>query len=251
MRRPTRGIERVLATAATVLLLSLSAGRAYAADAVYDPLERFNRGVFWFNDKLDTFLLRPIAKGYDFVLPSPIKTGIRNAIDNVYAPVNLANNLLQAKPKGAGTSVGRFIVNSTIVIGGLFDPASTIGLLPAREDFGQTLGVWGAGSGPYLVVPLVGPTNVRDGVGRVVDSPLRIWPFFVDFKWTAAENGLEVVSTRAEHLDTIDTLKETSFDFYAAVRDGYTQRRDAAIRDSTEKDADSEEDLYFFDEDEE
>jgi phospholipid-binding lipoprotein MlaA len=251
MRRATdRTARLVIAIAAIAVFGPLSVERAVASE-VYDPLEKMNRGVFWFNDKLDTYLLRPIAKGYDRVLPSPVKSSIRNAIDNLYSPVYTANNLLQAKPKAAGTSVGRFVVNTTVGIAGLFDPASTIGLDSRREDFGQTLGVWGTGSGPYLVIPLIGPTNVRDGVGRLVDSPLRIWPFFVDFEWNMAEFGVEVVSTRAQHLGTIDTLRETSFDFYAAVRNGYDQRRSAAIRDSTEKNAETEEDLYFLEDGEE
>jgi phospholipid-binding lipoprotein MlaA len=223
---------------------------APASGEVHDPFEGLNRRVFWFNDKLDTYLLKPIATAYDSILPSPIKIGVRNAIANLYSPVYIANNLMQGKIAGARDSAGRLVINSTLGLAGLMDTATEFGIEASREDFGQTLGVWGTGPGPYLVVPLVGPTNVRDGVGRVVDSPLRVWPLFVDFKVSAAQFGVEVVSLRAEHLDTVETIKETSFDFYAAVRNGYNQRRDAAIRDSNEATEESEEDLYYFDEDE-
>ena len=234
-------------TLAFGVLLSTAAP---AAGEVHDPLEGINRRVFWVNDKLDTYLLKPIATVYDFILPSPIKIGVRNAIANLYAPVDIANNLMQGKVAGARNSAGRLVINSTLGLAGLMDTATEFGIEASREDFGQTLGVWGAGPGPYLVVPLMGPMNVRDGFGRVVDSPLRIWPLFVDFKVSAIEFGVEVVSLRAEHLDTVETIKETSFDFYAAVRNGYNQRRDAAIRDSNETSEESEEDLYYFDEDE-
>lgn len=242
----TRLIAVALATAVAVAV----AVPAFADETVYDPLEGMNRKIFWVNDKLDTFLLKPIATGYDFVLPGPVKTGVRNVIANLYSGVDIANNLLQGKVAGARDSFGRLVINSTLGLGGLMDTATELGVEASREDFGQTLGVWGTGPGPYLVVPLMGPMNIRDGVGRVVDSPLRVWPLFVDFEVSMAEFGVEVVSLRAEHLDTIDTLKETSFDFYAAVRNGYNQRRNAAIRDSNEPDAESEEDLYYFDDEE-
>ncbi len=214
-----------------------------ASNGVHDPLEGMNRRIFWVNDKLDTYLLKPIATGYDYALPDFAQTAIRNVIANLYSGTNIANNLLQAKFSGAGTSLGRLIINSTLGLGGLMDTATELGIDARSEDFGQTLGVWGAGPGPYLVVPLLGPTNVRDGVGRLVDSPLRVWPLFVDFNVATAEFGVEVVSLRAQHLDTIDALKSTSLDFYAAVRNGYTQRRDAAIRDSNETDAEAEEEV--------
>jgi phospholipid-binding lipoprotein MlaA len=233
------------------LVGSLLATPALAVEEVHDPLEGMNRKIFWVNDKLDTFLLKPIATAYDFILPGPAKTAIQNVIANLYSPVDIANNLLQGKVAGARDSVGRLVINSTLGLGGLMDSATELGVEASREDFGQTLGVWGAGPGPYLVLPLVGPMNIRDGVGRIVDSPLRVWPFFVDLNVRVAEFGLEVVSLRAEHLETIDTLRETSFDFYAAVRNGYNQRRDAMIRDSNESDTESEEDLYYFDDEDE
>jgi phospholipid-binding lipoprotein MlaA len=244
-------IKSTLACLILVACLAVVAAAPCAANqAVSDPLEGFNRRIFWLNDKLDTYLLKPIATGYDYVLPDFAKSGVRNVIANLYSGRDIANNALQGKFSGARDSFERLLINSTLGLGGLMDTATELGVEASSEDFGQTLGVWGAGPGPYLVAPLLGPVNVRDGIGRLVDNPLRVWPLFVEFEVSAAEFGVEVVSLRADHLETLDALKTTSFDFYAAVRDGYNQRREASIRDSTRADAKTEEERYYPDDNE-
>src|SRR5437879_5361679 len=138
------------------------------AAAENDPLEGFNRKIFWFNDHLDVYMLEPVAKAWDFVLPRRVETCISNFFWNLHFPIDTLNDALQGKFKHAGSDVGRFLVNTTIGVAGFFDPATSLGLELHWEDFGQTLGWWGVGPGAYLMLPILGPSDLRDEGGRLV-----------------------------------------------------------------------------------
>lgn len=247
MTHQRRGLLAALALAAFLTVPATA-----SAQAANDPMEPVNRGIFWFNDKLDVFLLEPLAKGWNFIVPEFVQTGIGRIFDNAQTPIYLVNNLLQGDPGGAGHTLGRFVVNTTVGFGGFADPASDLGLQAHREDFGQTFGVWGLGTGPYLMLPVLGPSSVRHGVGRILDAPLRVWPFFVGPVEYYVILGTEAVNTRAGLLEPIATAKETSLDYYAFVRDAYTQRRAALVANMDPDAADDagDEDLYYFDEEE-
>lgn len=200
-----------------------------------DPLEGMNRAIFWFNDVVDTVLLRPIAIVYKAVLPTPAQNGVRNAMRNLRAPLDLANQLLQGDLDGAGVVLGRFTINTTVGLGGLIDVAGENGLEYEYESLDQTLAVWGIPEGPYLVLPIMGPSSVRDAVGfagEVYADPLTNWAQNTDRDWIVyTRAGLVGVSTRADVLEPLDDLKRNSVDYYAAMRALYRQRRDGMIRD--------------------
>ena len=208
-----------------------------AADAaeISDPLEGVNRGVFAFNDAVDRAVGRPIAQGYRAVVPKPARTGVRNFLSNLRSPIVLANNVLQGDVEGSGKTLLRAVVNTTVGVGGLFDVAGHEGVKDDPEDFGQTLAVWGAGHGPYLVLPLLGPSSVRDATGMMVDSyadPLRLYLYNTDNEgWHYARIGATYVDKREELLDVLDDLRKNSFDYYAALRSVYVQRREALVHD--------------------
>jgi phospholipid-binding lipoprotein MlaA len=220
---------------------------------VADPWMSVNRPIFAFNDALDRYALEPVAKGYKFALPDFARTGVTNFFANIWFPVVFTNCVLQGKPLEATHSFTRFFINTTIGVGGLFDVATHVDVLSPNEDFGQTLGYWGVHTGPYLVLPLFGPSNVRDTVGRVADSATRVWPYFVPW-WVSSGSGVvEIVNTRARYLEEVNDLRESSVDYYAAVRDAYMQRREALVEDRVgnneeKKHLPSEDDLYFPDE---
>ena len=174
----SRLIDRLRACAVAVfVVLALGAcastsgpGAPAGASSAVDPLEPLNRGVYAFNDVVDEFFMRPLAVAYDKYMPDTLQFIARNFLSNLYDPYVGLNNLLQGKPRDAISDLGRFLVNSTIGFLGFGDPASDLGMQKHREDFGQTLGVWGLPTGPYLVLPIFGPSNIRDGVGLGVDA---------------------------------------------------------------------------------
>jgi phospholipid-binding lipoprotein MlaA len=194
-----------------------------------DPMEPMNRYFFELNNAADELLMKPLAGWYYIALPNFAQDGIRNAIDNVRTPVILANDLFQGDLERAGTTFGRFLVNSTLGLGGLFDIAEKMGLERHDEDFGQTLAVAGVGEGPYLVLPLIGPSNPRDAFGKVVDAfldPMTYLTFFTNVGWiNTTRTGLDLVDFRARNLDALDQIKKGSLDYYATVRSLYRQRR--------------------------
>lgn len=199
-----------------------------------DPFEPMNRAVFWFNDKLDRALLRPVAIGYRKTLPRGVRSGIGNFLDNLESPIVLMNDMLQGEWQQAQDTVGRFMANTILGLGGLIDIASDAGIPKHSEDFGQTLAVWGVDSGPYLVLPVFGSTTFRDGVGLAVDSvadPLGLLGS-QDFEDEVliARWSVDTINWRANNLETIDDLRRSSLDFYAAVRSAYRQQRAGAIR---------------------
>jgi phospholipid-binding lipoprotein MlaA len=208
---------------------------AEATGADYDPWQRMNRGIFWFNESVDHFLLEPVAKGWDFVTPEPVETSIANFFSNLRFPVVMVNNVLQGKLKPAAIDVGRFMVNSTFGIAGLFDPATIWGLPRHNEDFGQTLGWWGVPPGPYLVLPLLGPSNPRDTSGLPVDYCLSITPLFLSSFWWTGAGVINIVNARALVIEDVQQAREASLDYYVFVRNAYYQRRVALVNDQQEE----------------
>ncbi len=213
----------------------------------YDPWGPYNVVVFEFNYQFDRFVVKPAAQAYDFVMPDLVQRGLSNALHNIAVVPRLFNNLFQGKAKGAGLEVGRFLINSTIGVGGLFDPAkSEFGLETPVEDFGQTLGVYGVGPGPYLILPFFPPFTLRDAVGYVADIFLDPYTYFVfrnvrlgqpalvEHEDTAtigafATRGGEIVNTRSLNLERFEDVEETTVDLYSAVRNAYLQKRAKAI----------------------
>lgn len=246
---------------ATVLALALLLGvlaptASVRAEQHADPLEKINRPVFRFNDALDRWFLEPIATGYDFVMPNIAQTGINNFFTNLRFPIVLANCLLQGKIDEGATSVGRFVINTTIGVAGFGDPASHLKVPAPDEDFGQTLGRWGLNPGAYLVLPLLGPSDLRDTVGLGVDSVSTVWPFFVNTWVSLGTTGARVVNTRSLYLEEVRDARSQSLDYYSFVRDAYLQRRQSLVSDqvggsSDKTPASSDDGLYFPDADKE
>jgi phospholipid-binding lipoprotein MlaA len=195
-----------------------------------DRFERFNRGVYKFNDALDRGFARPAARAYVKVTPRPVRTGVSNFMANLSSPVTIVNQLLQGKVRAFGTDTTRLVVNTTLGIGGLFDPATKMGLQAGNEDFGQTLGRWGLTSGPYLMLPVLGPSSIRDGAGRVADHFAEPRTYIEDDVTRYSLTALDLLDTRARLLDT-DAVLQRSFDPYAFVRNAYLQRRQFQVYD--------------------
>jgi phospholipid-binding lipoprotein MlaA len=199
----------------------------------YDPWEPYNVKMFEFNRGFDRHVLKPTAKGYDFIVPNPVQKGIRNAADNLDVVRKVVNNSLQGKFIGAGKELARFVINSTVGIVGLFDVAKDgLGIEPSDQDMGITLGFYGLGPGPYLIVPMLPPLTVRDGAGFAADTLMNplIWltPFYVPLSITA----LETINNRSLSLGTIEKLEESSIDFYGAVRNAYLETRAQRVKEA-------------------
>jgi phospholipid-binding lipoprotein MlaA len=195
-----------------------------------DPWERMNRTTFKVNTALDHAIARPVARTYQKVTPRAVRTGVSNFLDNLFYPVTMANDLLQLKFKPFGQDTGRFLMNTTLGIGGLFDPATGVGLPKNEEDLGQTFGYWGAKPGPYLIIPLLGPSDVRDGIGRVGD----IWlspPHYINNNYISYGLwGLGVLDARYRLLPQ-DKLLDEAYDPYAFLKNAYLQRREYLVTD--------------------
>lgn len=207
------------------------------APEVHDPFERANRGIFAFNEGLDRWVFEPVSKGWDFVMPDFAQTAVSKALANLRFPTVFLNDLLQGKPVRAAQDVARFAINTTIGLAGLMDPADAMGLAYRQEDFGQTLGYWGVPPGPYLMVPILGPMNVRDGAGFVVDlAPAFVVSYFYIPSTVSLSTGFGtratgVVNDRAIYSEVIDGERAAALDFYVSVRSSYSQRREAMVRD--------------------
>jgi phospholipid-binding lipoprotein MlaA len=197
---------------------------------VYDPIEPFNRAMFWFNDKLYFYLLKPVARGFRIV-PEPARVSVDNFFSNVATPVRFANSLLQFRFGDATRELGRFVVNSTWGVAGLFDPASKhLGWKMKNEDTGQTLGYFGVPSGFYLVLPVFGPSTPRDAAGRVGDFFLDPWNYVFDENWhKTAVKMTDRINALSLDEDTYESIKKEQLDPYLFIRDSYMQRREALI----------------------
>lgn len=195
-----------------------------------DPWEPFNEKTFWFNRQFDRYLLKPVATGYDWVLPDPVQVSVGNALDNLDVVRRLTNNLLQLKFSGAGREVARFTINSTIGVAGLFDVAKDgFDIEQSNEDTGQTFGSYGVEPGPYLVLPFLPVTTVRDGIGLVADTAMNPLNYFIPIGATLGKTATGAVNERSLNLEKFENVEEGVIDLYSAVRNGYLQRREAAI----------------------
>lgn len=206
------------------------------AREVNDPLEPFNRVVFDVNDFLDRLLIKPVTEAYRFVVPDYVRTRIANILSNMGEPVTFANNLLQGETTSAGITAQRFAVNTTVGVGGIFEVAEDWDLRKQHGDFGQTLHTWGVTSGPYLVLPLFGPSNFRDAVGLGVDMAASPWQYVAATGDSTTEDTFLITSYTAEGLtrreatlDSYDALKAGALDFYAEMRSVYRQYRNKQL----------------------
>lgn len=228
------GVDMRNAVSFLVLAVALAAPTlASAQEANGDPWENFNRGLFAVHEGVDQAVVEPVARGYRAITPSPVRGGVRNFLRNLRSPVIFVNDVLQGELGRAGATAARFGVNTTIGVGGVLDPATSMGLERHDEDFGQTLAVWGVAPGPYLFIPLMGPSNVRDTLGRLVDSA------FDPLTWAEGEDADEfrvargvftALSTREQLLEPVDDVRANSVDPYASFRGSYMQLRESAVQ---------------------
>lgn len=202
----------------------------------HDPWEGFNARMFTVNRNIDRYAFKPVATVWDRLLPDVVQTALKRAFDNLAMPRRLVNTLLQLDPAGAGRELARFGLNTTVGVAGLFDVAGQLGIEGRKADTGQTLGVYGVGPGPYLVLPLLPPLTVRDGIGYAVDAVLD--PFnYVIFPGAALVGlgGGERVNDRSRNLEEFEAVEETTVDLYSAVRNAYLQRRQRVIDEGRER----------------
>jgi len=235
------GVTKAKALCAALLLAGTLAGCATLGDNPRDPLEPYNRAMFSFNDAVDGAVLKPVAKGYRAVLPGFLRTGISNFFSNVEDAWICVNDLLQGKFQSGLDDFGRLFFNSTFGIAGVFDFASDVGMQKNNEDFGQTLGWWGVGSGPYVVLPFLGPSTARDGLAFLVDTQADpVWRIDdVPLRNTAV--GVRFIGRRAELLDATSVIEQAALDKYTFVREAWLQRRRNLVYDGEpprEKDED-------------
>jgi phospholipid-binding lipoprotein MlaA len=198
-----------------------------------DPFERTNRAMFEASLATDRYVTAPVARAYRTVLPPGVRRSVRNFLNNLHAPVIFANDVLQGQFSRAGTTLARFAINTTAGIGGILEVAEPMGLERHSEDFGQTLAVYGAGEGPYLFVPLLGPANVRDLVGFGVDfvfDPLTFVQWGDKWPFPYSRFALDQIDIRERNLETLDDIQRTSVDFYATVKSLYRQTRNNEIQ---------------------
>ena len=254
--------KRIKTIVYTVALILAFSSHAFASEkyTANECFEKFSRGTLKFNQALDKAIFKPVAKGYR-ALPVPIRTGSSNFIENLRSLLTFSNNVLQGDLKGAGNTAGRFAINTTVGILGVFDPASKMGFeKKSREDFGQTLGVWGADTGCYFVLPVLGPTTARDALGMVgnvfIDPVYQLTHGSETDIVIGNENvgehnyyiykGTDAVDFRSKNIESIDSLEKNSIDFYASVKSLYLQNRaqkiaNAPIADKGQDDSDWEE----------
>jgi phospholipid-binding lipoprotein MlaA len=219
-----------LATCALALLVF-----GCASQANKDPLEGINRGIYKFNDVADKAVIKPISKGYKAVAPAPVRIGINNFFNNLRTLTSVFNNLLQLKFANAFSESGRFIINTTFGLAGFIDVAGMDKIPVHKEDFGQTLGHWGVGNGAYLVLPLLGPSTVRDASGLIVDTtttdPITYTHNIGEIRLHNQLRAAQFIDKRTELLDASDIVDEASLDPYAFMRDAYLQHRASAVQD--------------------
>ena len=243
-------IFTVIAVLSMMFIKSVNADEKYTANECF---EKFSRGTLKFNQALDKAIFKPIAKGYR-ILPEPIRTGTNNFISNLRSLLSFSNNVLQGDFKGAGNTAGRFAINTTVGILGVFDPASKMGFeKKPREDFGQTLGVWGTGPGCYFVLPVLGPTTTRDTaglIGNVLIDPVYYLThnsetdIVVGNENLSEHNyyyyrGTDAIDFRSKNIESFESLEENSIDFYASLKSLYLQNRQQRILNSPTSSRDS------------
>jgi phospholipid-binding lipoprotein MlaA len=228
-----RGALAPARTLAVTTMLLLAAGCASTPGRTRgdDPWQGFNRGMYKFNDTLDRAALKPVAKGYKKITPSWFRAGVGNFFANLTYPTTIVNDLLQGKAGLGFRDTGRFLLNTTLGVGGLFDVGTPIGLEANDEDFGQTLAMWGVNSGPYLMLPFLGPSSLRDAPSRVFDyflQPMTYADVPTEVEWGL--RGLDLIHSRAELL-SLDPTLQRAYDPYVFIRDAWVQQREFAIYD--------------------
>lgn len=208
------------------------AGPGFDDEQVHDPFEPFNRAMFAFNEKFDAWLTKPVARGYDWLLPRPVKTGVGNFFSNLFQPAVAVNDLLQGKVRQSGRDAGRFVVNSTVGVLGLLDVATPLGLDARDEDWGQTLAVWGVGEGPYFVWPVIGPRYLRETFGWGLDWASKPVTYIADPVTGWSLVALEFTDVRARLLPAEKVIEQAAGDDkYLFIREAYRQRRLNLIHD--------------------
>jgi phospholipid-binding lipoprotein MlaA len=226
-------MQKTLKTIAMAWAVVTAAGCAHVpAEEPRDPLEPVNRAVYKFNDKADHYVLRPVAKEYVAVVPQPVRTGVNNFLNNLGYPKTIVNDLFQAKFKQSASDLGRLLLNTTAGVGGIVDVATDTGLPRHDEDFGQTLGYWGVGEGWFLMLPLFGPSTIRDAAGLIADRPMNpTWWLDGDHDWLAwSITGVSAINLRANLLDA-DKILDQQLDRYIFIRTAYLQQRQSLVYD--------------------
>lgn len=252
MKKPVshkKWLSKVSGIAAIAVILSGCATQPQTQDDVNDPLEGMNRAVHGFNDAFDTLLLRPAATFYRAMLPPPVQDGIHNLLSNLSSPIIFVNDLLQGETERAGVTLSRFAINTTIGLLGINDAAEEMGYKKHSEDFGQTLAVWGVGEGPYIVLPIFGPSNPRDAVGLVVEyfaDPVNIWANNTNRDGLPLTRSIAgAIDKRSHYYEAIEDIRKNSLDPYAAMRSYYRQGRKAEILNVQEPKVSKAPDLSF------
>jgi phospholipid-binding lipoprotein MlaA len=226
-------MNRTLSSFAVLFVAVSLAGCATDPSGQNDPYEQTNRSIFALDQGFDHAIARPFAVGYNRVVPGTARKSIHNFLSNLDSPVIFANDLLQGETTRAGQTLGRAVVNTTLGLGGIMDVAGKMGIPGHEEDFGQTLGVWGVGEGPYMVLPFAGPSNPRDVAGMGGDIAMDPFTYL---KWNNStlhqmlRTGLSIVDLRARNVESLDSIERTSVDLYATTRSLYRQHRNAEIR---------------------
>ena len=234
---------RAITLGLLALLMSACAG-TQPPRPDHDPIEGFNRKMFWFNDQLDIYVLEPTARVWDHAWPDPVQRGLNNFFDNLRFPLVLVNDVLQGRPRYAVETIARFQCNTFLGGLGFFDLASDLGVPPHVQDTGLTLGRWGIAPGPYLMLPLLGPSNPRDLVGLAGDALLAVYPYFVTIPGvTAGLGAIDIVNRRSRVLGQVQDAKAASIDYYSFVRNAYVQRRWKEIHGQAPS-AEQQEELY-------
>ena len=238
-----RELRLLLISVATLILSGCATYSGNSLVDANDPWQAVNKPIFAVNDAFDSALFKPLAKGYNYVTPEPVRNGITNFFSNLSEIDNAINNLFQGKPEGFAVSVGRLAINSTLGIGGFFDVASHMGLQHSPEDLGQTFGVLGAGSGPYVVLPLLGSSSVRDVPGRILSIYLNPLAWLDDISFRNIMVGVNTVDTRSNLLAKEDIASEISDDKYTLYKDSFLEEREFQIADGNLDDSDLTSDI--------
>ncbi len=210
----------------------LSFDEDYTEKSLADPIEPVNRFMFQFNDKLYFYCLKPVSQAYSFIMPEPVRISVSNFFRNLGFPVRFVNSTLQLKFKDAGNEFSRFCINTIYGVGGLFDPAKEYWEIQQKdEDFGQTLGHYGISQGFYLVLPIFGPSSMRDGVGLAADIFTDPLTYYMNWETNAAERGVSMVNLTSLHIGEYENIKKEALDPYILIKEGWTQRRNALVRE--------------------
>jgi len=221
---PSHPLPLVAGLLAAALLSACGAHQPPKPD--YDPWEPMNRKIFWFNDTLDVYAIEPVARGWDYVVPDAVQLSITHFFNNLRFPIVFVNDLLQCRPRPALEELARFQINTFIGGLGFFDVAARFGLPLQAVDTGQTFGVWGISPGPYLVLPVFGPSNPRDTLGLVGDTALGFYTYFITVPGiTLGATAINVINARARLIDDVRNAKAMALDYYTLVRNAYVQHR--------------------------